>query len=609
MRVDEEQNFILHSPRRLMTDGQHSLRRLLKHLSSHRRTVWLASTCSVINRLFDLAPPVLIGAAVDVVVRGQDSYLAGFGIVDVHQQLWLLAGITFVIWAAESLFEYLYGVLWRNLAQSVQHELRLDAYGHIQRLEMGWFLEQSKGNLMAIMNDDVNQLERFLDQGATDLLHTATTVVVVSVLFFLLDWRVALFSVAPIPLIIWGSFRFQSRIAPRYADVRAKAGDIGTLLENNLSGIMTIKSFTAERRELSRVDATSGAYREANRSAIRLSASFVPLIRMAILAGFTATLMIGGYLTLDGQLEVGEYSIMVFMTQRLLWPLTRLGQTFDLYQRAMASTDRVLDLLDTEVSMTDGQALLRDPEGAIHFDAVSFAYPERKTVIDRVDFQVAPGSTVAIVGPTGGGKTTLIRLLLRFYDPDQGRISIDGVDLRELRMQSLRGAIALVSQRVTLFPESARENIRQGDPAASDAQTEEAARVAEASSFIEALPRGYETRIGEGGYKLSGGQRQRLSIARAVLKDAAILVLDEATSSVDNETEAALQRSLARISKSRTTLIIAHRLSTIRHADRIFVLDAGRIVESGTHDELVTAGGQYRRLWDVQTGEQLSEEE
>ena len=225
-----------------MSKGDAPLRRLITHMSSHRKTVWLASTCSVVNRLFDLAPPVLIGAAVDVVVRGEDSIISSIGIVNVHHQLWFLAAITFLIWGFESLFQYLYGVLWRNLAQTVQHELRLDVYGHIQNLEMGWFLEQSKGNLMAIMNDDVNQLERFLDEGATDLLHVATTVIVISALFFIIDWRVALFSIAPIPLILWGSFRFQSRIAPRYADVRLKAGNIGTLLENNLTGITTIKS-------------------------------------------------------------------------------------------------------------------------------------------------------------------------------------------------------------------------------------------------------------------------------------------------------------------------------------------------------------------------------
>ncbi len=580
------------------------LRRLLRHMSSHRSTVWKASICSVVNRLFDLAPPILIGAAVDVVVRGEGSYISELGVSNVHHQLWLLAAITFVIWGCESLFQYLYGVLWRNLAQTVQHELRLDVYGHIQNLEMGWFLDQSKGNLMAIMNDDVNQLERFLDEGATDLLHVATTVIVVSALFFIIDWRVALFSIAPIPLILWGSFRFQSRIAPRYADVRAKAGNIGTLLENNLTGITTIKSFTGEEKEYERLRVTSEDYCESNRYAIKLSASFVPIIRMAILLGFTATLLLGGELTLNGTIEVGEFSILVFMTQRLLWPLTRLGATFDLYQRAMASTNRVLDLLETKISMEDGTLVLSEVKGEVSSESVSFAYPERNSTLADVNLQISAGSTVAVVGPTGSGKTTLVRLLLRFYDPTEGSIKIDGVDVREITLSSLRESIALVSQRVTLFPESVRENIRYGNQNATDEQIEQAAIIAEAMEFIKSLPEGFETKIGEGGYKLSGGQRQRLSIARAVLKDAPILILDEATSSVDNETEAALQRSLTQISKGRTTLIIAHRLSTIRNADNIYVLDNGKIIESGTHEHLVSKDKLYKRLWDVQTGVQ-----
>ena len=587
-----------------MSKGDAPLRRLITHMSSHRKTVWLASTCSVVNRLFDLAPPVLIGAAVDVVVRGEDSIISSIGIVNVHHQLWFLAAITFLIWGFESLFQYLYGVLWRNLAQTVQHELRLDVYGHIQNLEMGWFLEQSKGNLMAIMNDDVNQLERFLDEGATDLLHVATTVIVISALFFIIDWRVALFSIAPIPLILWGSFRFQSRIAPRYADVRLKAGNIGTLLENNLTGITTIKSFTGEEREFERLRITSEDYCESNRSAIKLSASFVPLIRMAILIGFTATLLFGGELTLNGTIEVGEFSILVFMTQRLLWPLTRLGATFDLYQRAMASTNRVLNLLETEISMKDGDKILNDVKGRVSVESLNFAYPERDSTLEDVNLEIPDGSTVAIVGPTGSGKTTLVRLLLRFYDPKNGSIKVDEIDVREIKLSSLRQSIALVSQRVTLFPESVKENIRYGNLDATDEEIENAAEVAEATEFIHTLPNGFDTKIGEGGYKLSGGQRQRLSIARAVLKDAPILILDEATSSVDNETEAALQRSLAQISEGRTTLIIAHRLSTIRNADNIFVLENGKVIESGTHDELVLKDSMYKRLWDVQTGMQ-----
>jgi ATP-binding cassette subfamily B protein len=562
----------------------------------------LASLCSVINKIFDLAPPLLIGAAVDTVVMRESSILSSLGITDVHHQLWALVIASAIIWSLESLFQYFHGVLWRNLAQTVQHELRIDAYSHMQSLEMAWFDEQRKGNLMSILNDDVNQLERFLDHGANDILQVATTVLVIGALFFAISWQVALFAILPIPIILWASFRFQERIQPRYTEVRTEVGKLNAILENNLEGIITIKSFTGESVESARVDAASGSYRSANRSAIRMSAAFVPLIRMAILVGFCATLVYGGYLTLDGKLGVGAFSVLVFMTQRLLWPLTRLGETFDLYQRAMASTTRVLDLLEVEPVIIDGDVEVSRLAGNISFSGVDFSYSGREAIFTDLNLNVEAGRTTALVGPTGAGKTTLMRLLLRFHDPDSGKVEIDGHDLTSITMTSLRENIALVSQRITLFPGTVGENIAYGRRDATPDEVEEAARSAEALEFISTLPDGMDTEIGEGGHRLSGGQRQRLSIARAVLKDAPILILDEATSSVDNETEAAIQRSLVRVSKGRTVLVIAHRLSTIRNADRIVVIDDGVIVEDATHDELVDANGIYSRLWAVQTG-------
>jgi ATP-binding cassette subfamily B protein len=378
------------------------------------------------------------------------------------------------------------------------------------------------------------------------------------------------------------------------------------LLNNNLHGITTIKSFTAESREVDRVGIASQSYRDANRDAIRLSASFVPLIRMAILFAFTANMLVGGWLALEGELSVGAYSIIVFITQRLLWPLTRLGQTFDLYQRAMASTSRVLDLLDTEVGLVEGDLELNDVQGTISFDSIQFSYPERESVLNDISLDIPAGATVGLVGSTGSGKTTLVRLLLRFHDPINGSVKLDGHEVSTLTLSSLRGAIGLVSQNTTLFPGSIRDNVLYGRPDASEEEVLEAARIAEATSFIDELPLGWDTDIGEEGHRLSGGQRQRLAIARAVLKDAPILILDEATSNVDNETEAALQRSIEHLSVDRTTLIIAHRLSTVRNADIIAVLEGGKITELGTHEELSEKGGLYARLWDVQTGQSIS---
>tara|TARA_B100000519_G_scaffold97001_1_gene84442 strand:+ start:1334 stop:3115 length:1782 start_codon:yes stop_codon:yes gene_type:complete len=584
-------------------------RRLLQHMRSHRGTLRLAAFCSVTNKIWDLAPPLLIGLAVDVVVMQQDSFIASYGLVDPWHQLVLLSVLTFVIWGMESLFEYFYGVLWRNLAQTVQHELRLNTFSHVQQQGMGWFDERQKGDILAILNDDINQLERFLDKGANDLLQVSTTVIVVGAVFLIISWEVALFAVLPIPIIIWGSFRYQRSLEPRYTEVRRAAGAMNALLENDLSGMSTIQSFTAEEREYRRVEELSTVYREANREAIRLSAAFTPLIRMAILCGFTATLLLGGWITLEGSLAVGAYSVLVFMTQRLLWPLTRLGETFDLYQRAMASSTRVLDVLNTPHSLSEGDFV--PEEGGIvnadlAFNSVTFAYPGRDDVFSGLNLTIEGGQVTGVVGSTGSGKTTLVRMLLRFVEPDSGEIQWGGVGLSNWKLKSLRESISLVDQHITLFPTTILENIRYGMENAEDRLVKEAANIAEATGFIEALPQQWDTLVGEGGHRLSGGQRQRIAIARAVLKDAPLLLLDEATSAVDNETEAALQRSIEQVTRGRTAIIIAHRLSTIRNADRIIVLEDGKVVEDGQHETLVKLDGVYARLWAVQTGEKIN---
>ncbi|MEZ4654965.1 MAG: ABC transporter ATP-binding protein [Candidatus Eisenbacteria bacterium] len=585
--------------------------------------IW-ATVNSILHTIFDLAPPLLIGAAVDVVVKGKDSIIAHLGVTDTTMQLLVLAGLTLLIWGLESVFEYLYAVQWRNLAQTLQHELRLEGYAHVQQLDMAYFEDASTGGLMSVLNDDINQLERLLDGGANDLLQVSTTVVVIGAIFFYLAPTVALFAFVPIPLILWGSFRYQHRLEPRYAAVRQRVGILNGLLSNNLGGIATIKSFTAEAHEERRVSEESLRYCDANRQAIKLSSAFSPLIRMVIVVGFTMTLILGGRAVFAGTLEVGAYSVMVFLTQRLLWPLTRLGVTVDLYQRAMASTTRVLDLLATPIQVKsgdsrlaietrDGSAVQAVPpptpvQGAIRFDHVDFAYGNGVPVLRQLDLDVPAGKTIAIVGPTGSGKSSIVKLILRFYEPQSGRILLDGIDLREIRLTDLRRAIGLVSQDVFLFHGTVRQNITYGTFDATEEEIVAAARAAEAHAFIMALPQGYDTVVGERGQKLSGGQRQRISIARAVLKDPPILVLDEATSAVDNETEAAIQRSLARISVGRTTVLIAHRLSTIRHAHRIYLLDDGIIRERGTHEELLEVGGLYAALWRVQTGESRPEE-
>lgn len=584
------------------------LRSILKRSDAPKGKIRLAILCSILNKIWDLAPPLLIGVAVDVVVQKEDSLLGDWGVIDPWNQLIVLAVATFVIWGLESLFEYFYAILWRNLAQTVQHNLRLVTFDHVQHQAMSWFDEHQKGDLLAVMNDDVNQLERFLDKGANDLLQVTTTVIVVGSVFLFLSWEIALFAVLPIPVILWGSFLYQKKLQSRYQEVRHTAGQLNALLENDLTGMATIQSFTSEEKELKRVEALSESYRGANKSAIRLSAAFVPLIRMAILAGFTATLLLGGKLALDGVLAVGAYSVLVFMTQRLLWPLTRLGETFDLYQRAMASSVRILTLLERPSSIIDGNKVLRRDDArvdSILFKNVSFAYPEREELFTDFNMELESGTTIGVVGTTGSGKTTLTRFLLRFAEPSQGEIIWGDHSIADYTLSSLRDSIALVSQHVTLFPTTIRENIRYGKEDATDKEIEDAAVIAEAFDFIEALPKGWNTLVGEGGYRLSGGQRQRIAIARAILKDAPLLILDEATSAVDNETEAALQRSIAKISLDRTTMIVAHRLSTVRNAHRILVFENGSMIENGTHDDLVDMDGKYAALWRVQTGSNI----
>jgi ATP-binding cassette, subfamily B, bacterial len=580
------------------------LQRLLHYSQPHRAQVIWASLFSISNKIFDLAPPYLIGMAVDVVVKRDQSWIAQFGLTSIPAQLTLLSLLTLTIWGLESLFEFCYDRLWRNLAQTLQHELRLDTYSHLQELELNFFEERSTGGLLSILNDDINQLERFLDSGANELLQFATTVLFVGSTFIILAPGVSLWAMLPIPFILVGSVVYQRRLAPRYADVREKASLVNSRLANNLSGIATIKSFTAEAYERDRVTIESEAYRRSNHRAILLSAAFVPLIRFIILIGFTATLFLGGIAAANGQISVGTYGFMVFIIQRLLWPFTRLGQTMDQYQRAMASVNRVMNLLDTPVAIPTGDRPLplHTVKGEVRLENITFAYQGRSNALEQLSLVIPAGQTIGIVGATGSGKSTLVKLLLRFYEIQAGQILLDGIDIRQLRLHDLRRCIGWVSQDVFLFHGTVAENIAYGSFDATRAQVMEAAKSAEADDFIRQLPQGYDTIVGERGQKLSGGQRQRLAIARALLKDPPILILDEATSAVDNETEAAIQKSLQYITQNRTTIAIAHRLSTIRHAHCIYVMEAGKIVESGTHETLLAKAGIYASLWQVQSG-------
>ncbi|NJL37078.1 MAG: ABC transporter ATP-binding protein [Leptolyngbyaceae cyanobacterium SM1_4_3] len=584
--------------------SQVPLLRLLRYTQPYQAQVWGAIACSILRTLFDLAPPYLIGVAVDVVVEQDASLIARLGVQDALTQLFVLSLLTIATWGLESLTQYAADKLWRNLAQTLQHELRVETYTHLQELELAYFEDRSTGTLLSILGDDINQLERFLNDGAQDLIGFFTRVLAVGLSFVLLAPSIAWLAMLPIPLILWGTFLFQSQLAPRYDAVRDQAGLISDRLSNNLSGITTIKSFTAEAYERDRVYQESNAYRRSNQRAIALSVAFQPLIRFLVLLGFVLTLYLGGREVLSDRLSVGSYGFMVFIVQDLLWPFTELSEIMDEYQRAMASVRRVTTLLDTPLAIAPGtQAFpLHSVAGEVQFENITFAYSGRTSILQHLSLQVPAGATIAIVGATGSGKSTLVKLLLRFYEVQSGRIAIDGIDIRDLTLFDLRRCIGWVSQDVFLFHGTVADNIGYGSFEASRDRIIEAAKLAEAHEFIAQLPQGYDTIVGERGQKLSGGQRQRLAIARAILKDPPILVLDEATSAVDNETEAAIQKSLTKITQNRTTIAIAHRLSTIRHSHCIYVMDHGEIIEQGTHEELLSTNGVYVNLWCVQSG-------
>ena len=585
--------------------SQSNLKHLFVYSQQQKTKAKRGIVYSILNKLFDLAPPVLIGVAIDIVVEGNESFLSSFGIPDRRRQLIILAILTFIIWGLESLFDYLSAVTWRGISQDIEHSLRTETFENVLSLDMKYFENKSSGRLMAILNDDVNQLERFLDTGANKLLQTATTVIVIGGTFLYISPLIATFAFIPIPIIIFGSFKFTSTIANRYERIRESIETLNSNLSNSISGILNVKSFTRESKELDRIETSSNEVKNANYHAIKLSAAFIPIIRVAILFGFTATLLIGGFLALDGEIKVATYSVLLFITQRLLWPLTELGDTFDLYQRAMASFNRIFSLKNESSEIGNGNIEFKKLENKIELKDVSFSYVDNFNVLNNVDLTIETGQTTAIVGSTGSGKSTLIKLLLRLYEINNGSISYDSNSLKDIELSSLREKIGLVSQDVFLFEGTVIENIAYGDLNASESEVWSAAQKSEADEFINNLPQKEKTIVGERGQKLSGGQRQRISIARAILKNPEILILDEATSSVDNETEAAIQRSLDILKKDRTVIVIAHRLSTVRNADIIYVLENGSVVESGNHESLLDIDGVYSKLWSVQTGEKI----
>ena len=570
----------------------------------YRWQVTLASICSVFKKIFDVFPELLIGMAINVVVKQQHSFIAKFGIIEPFHQIIFLATLTLVVWVLEGLFQYWQSHLWRSFAQNIQHKIRVEGYAHLQRLDMGYYQNKNVGQLITVLNDDINQLERFVNRGINEMVQLVVGTLLIGGIFFYLAPQVAIFALLPIPIVFGVIFYFQRLLKPRYRRVRQQAGSLGARLATNILGILTIKSYTAERYELERLKRESEAYRGSQQRVINVVSLFLPVLGLVVAMSFIISLVLGGWYVLQGALDVGAYSILVYQTQRLLWPFRNVGKMMIMYQMVIASVSRIDEIMRTPIKIISGGKRLsrRKIKGEIKLKDVSFYYPGGMMGLSHATLEMRPGQTVAFVGATGSGKSTIVKLLLRFYDVSDGEITLDGTNINDIKLRDLRNAIGLVSQDVFLFPGTIRQNIAYGKRNANLNEIIKAAKAAEAHEFIMRLPEQYDTIIGEGGINLSGGQRQRISIARAILKNPPIFIFDEATSAVDNETEAAIQRSLEKIVKTHTTVVIAHRLSTVRNADIIFVVDRGKIVEVGTHAKLLKKEGIYHALWCVQTG-------
>ena len=586
----------------------HALPKFAWALRPYRRAFWFGIIASVSNKVLDLMPPLLVAWVIDTVEGNTPLWISNLLPTNTPWTIAIfLSVLGILIFLFESITQWIYQLKFQTTAQNVQHDIRCYAYEHLQHHDMAFFENQRLGQLIAIVNDDVNQLERFLNTVFNELIQL---VVLCSFTLFVMSttcWQLALFSIIPLPFVIGGSIVYQRYISPYYQTIRHFVGELVARLENNISGIGVIKSFTAEKFEYDRVESASNDYKTANIKAIEISTLYVPIIRMVIAFGFAGVLLLGSYWVLSGNniITIGELVLFSMLIQRLLWPLTRLGDVFDEYERANVSAKRLIDLLQNKPSIVSppNASVIKNGSTDIVFQDVNFHYVENIPVLKKVSFSITNGETIGLAGSTGSGKSTVIKCLLRLYDVTDGSISINNKNINELELTHLRQMIALVSQDIYLFHGTIKENIAYGlQGNVEESAIIHAAKMAELHMFIESCPEGYDSIIGEKGIKLSGGQRQRLSIARAILKNAPIMIFDEATSSVDTETERAIKQNLAELTKGKTALIIAHRLSTIRNADKIVVLNQGLITESGTHDELIEQHGDYYELWSLQTG-------
>ena len=575
------------------------LKRLFGFLTPYWKTLLLSAVLLLGRAGFELVPPLFQKAIVDEIIGLRDLARLGG-----------LVGMLIGVYALQQLVNASDMYIRHALGERFILDLRVRLYGYLQRLSLSFFERTSTGELMSRVTNDVNVLEHFVTHGSAlavvDLLRLAGG----AVILFLLDARLALLVFLPVPVLAVALRYYNTRIRPVYRHVRARLGDINARLQDNLSGIQVIQAFAQEDRELERFAAESENYYRARVRGIRYWATFFPAMRFVASIGTALVLGVGAAMVVRDQLSLGALVAFLSYITSFYVPINRLTEIDNVFQEAIAAGERIFELLDESADIEDAPAAIELPaiRGEVLFDDVHFRYGTGDKVLHDVNFHMSPGEVVALVGPSGAGKTSIANLLCRFYDPIQGRITVDGYDLRDVGLASLRNQVSVVLQDTFLFNATIRENLLYGKPDATRDELVAAARAAYAHDFIQELPDGYDTEIGERGVRLSGGQKQRLALARAILADPRILILDEATSSVDAEAEYLIQRALESVLQGRTALVIAHRLSTIRSADKIIALEEGRIIEVGDHHELVRRGGLYSQLYRRQLELVTSEE-
>ena len=557
------------------------------------RTPLLVTTVSMILLVgVQLFAPWFIRELI-MTVRLQEADALSSGLVT------RLALLALAIYAARAGLEFLRSYMAHVAGWGVVADVRVAVYRHLQRLSLHYYEDKQTGQLMSRLVNDSDLLEKLIAHAVPDVLVNVLTLVGVSAVLLLMNPQLTLLTLIPIPLIVLAMRGFATVVRPAFRKRQAELGELNAILQDNLSGIREIKTFTRERMEVERISVRIENYKHSLLHALKLLATFEPFVHFASALGVVVVIFFGGRLALGGELPIEDLVAFFLYLELFYQPVRHLSHAWEAIQEAFAGAERVCELLSEEPDVFDLPGAQEYPgraQGAIRLEKISFSYLKDRPVLRNIDLEIPAASVVALVGPTGVGKTTLASLVPRFYDVNEGRITLDGHDIRDLTLESLRRQISIVLQDVFLFHGTVRDNILFGRPGAGEVDMREAAQVANAVEFIEKLPDGYDTVIGERGVKLSGGQKQRLAIARAVLKDAPILILDEATSSVDTETERLIQQALERLMAGRTTLMIAHRLSTIRNADQIVVLQDEGIAEQGSHEELMAIDGIYRHL-------------